>query len=29
MYNPTDGLMNGNETVRRVIEVITLEISYV
>jgi hypothetical protein len=28
MNNPTDGLMNGNETVRRVIVVITLEIIY-
>jgi hypothetical protein len=28
MNNPTDGLMNNNETVRRVIEFITLETSY-
>ena len=28
MFNPTDGLMNRCETVRRVIEFITLEISY-
>jgi hypothetical protein len=28
MYYPTDGLINANETLRRVIKFITLEISY-